>query len=351
MRTILGIETSCDETGIALITGKDGSTEVSILSEAIHSQVKTHQEYGGVVPELAAREHLVNLPLLTDSVLQEAGLSLTDVDLIGVTAGPGLKGCLLNGLLFASGIATSLNIPVYPVNHIEAHVLSVLLENPTFEFPFLTLIVSGGHTELHLVSDIGRYTLLARTTDDAAGEAFDKSAKLLGLPYPGGPILAQYADRYAEKCLPSPPTTGFTLPKVMRHQAGFSFSGLKTAIALLIKEHGGEETDEALKEELAWAIQQSIIDALLSKVERALAQTQCKKLAVCGGVSANRALRSAVQALPDLACAFPSLTHCMDNGTMIALVAHLRTQRELPSLPFKAIPRAPIETESMEGEV
>ncbi|MCB0320320.1 MAG: tRNA (adenosine(37)-N6)-threonylcarbamoyltransferase complex transferase subunit TsaD, partial [Bdellovibrionales bacterium] len=195
--TVLGIETSCDETGIALFQGKRSElSQGTLLAERVHSQTDTHQAYGGVVPELAAREHTKSLPVLTDLVLREAGINLSDIDLIGVTTGPGLKGCLLTGILFAQGLALRHEIPLGAVNHLEGHILSVILDNPEIHFPFISLIVSGGHTELHYVSQVGDYALIARTSDDAAGEAFDKSANLLGIPYPGGAALAELADSF-----------------------------------------------------------------------------------------------------------------------------------------------------------
>ena len=351
-RKVLGIETSCDETGVSLIYASEQDSSVTIAKELIHSQISLHAEYGGVVPELAAREHLKNLPLLTDTVLSQEGLRAKEIDLIAVTVGPGLKGCLLNGMLFASGLAASHDIPLYGVNHIEAHVLSVFIENPHLDFPFLTLVVSGGHTELHLVTAVGEYTLLARTIDDAAGEAFDKSAKLLGLAYPGGPALSKHADSFSE--LPSfSGSSRFTLPRVMLKQPGFSFSGLKTAISLLISSETTDDTaiDNALLTELAWTIQESIVELLVRKVRKAVQETRCKTLVVCGGVSANRRLREALSSEKLLSCHFPATRHCVDNGTMIALTAHLRRNAGLPPAPFEAMPRWPIETHKLEERV
>ncbi|MCB0329871.1 MAG: tRNA (adenosine(37)-N6)-threonylcarbamoyltransferase complex transferase subunit TsaD, partial [Bdellovibrionales bacterium] len=316
----------------------------SILSEKVHSQIDTHRDYGGVVPELAAREHLRNLPLLTSAAMKEAGASFQDLDLIAVTTGPGLKGSLLSGMLFASGLATANCLPLIPVNHIEAHVLSVLLENPKLPFPFLSLVVSGGHTELQHVKGIGNYTLLARTTDDAAGEAFDKSAKLLDLPYPGGPALAKLADAFSGQ-------SRFELPRVMLKQPGFSFSGLKTAIALLIRNQESLLQDLQLLQEVSHSIQAGIVEVLVRKVKRAIRHTGCNTLAVCGGVSANEHLRKALREIPDVQCHFPAHRHCMDNGTMIALTGYLRTVNILPQAPFEATPRWPIETHSDIGAV
>ncbi len=225
---VLGIETSCDETAVALIRyGTDGRHE--LLGEIISSQNNIHEQYGGVVPELASREHLKNLPLLYDALLGKCQVDLSAVDLIGVTQGPGLKGCLLIGLSFGQGLAEASGKPMLGVNHIEGHLLAPRLDNPSLEFPYMCLIVSGGHTEILEVKGVGDYELVARTQDDAAGEAFDKSANLLSLPYPGGARLASLAD--------SVTSSRFKLPKVMREQAGFSFWGLKTAFLLLTKKN------------------------------------------------------------------------------------------------------------------
>ena len=229
MPFILGIESSCDESAAAILQYEIDSSDVHIVSEFISSQVALHQSYGGVVPELAAREHLRNLPFVVSEVLDRAKLAVKDLSSIAVSRGPGLKGCLLMGLNFARGLALSATVPLIGVNHIEAHLLSARLDNPDLEYPFLALIVSGGHTEVHYVPEVGKYELIARTIDDAAGEAFDKSANLLGFPYPGGAALAALAGEAS--------SSRFKLPKVMRESEGFSFSGLKTAIALLVRKH------------------------------------------------------------------------------------------------------------------
>lgn len=330
---VLGIDTSCDDTGIAVI--KAGSQDLStIVAENVSSQVDLHLPYGGVVPELAARSHMQNLPLVLEHTLKEAEISLSDLSAIGVTRGPGLKGCLLMGVSFAKGLALARNIPLLGINHIEGHVLAAQLDNPELSFPFLALVVSGGHTEIIIAHELGSYELVARTIDDAAGEAFDKSAHLLGFPYPGGPALARLAD----ECSGS----SFNLPKVMREAEGFSFSGLKTAIALLIKKE--QEQLDRVRAELAHAIQQAIIDALEFKVKKALEETGLKRLAVTGGVSANVALRTRLTALNACSVYFPKMSHSIDNGAMIAYTALKRFQNgERHNLELDVLSRWPLE--------
>ncbi len=334
---ILGIETSCDETALSVLEFE--GTTVRVLSEEISSQIKLHEAYGGVVPELAAREHLANLPIMLESTLSKAGTALKDIAAIAVTSGPGLKGCLLMGVGFAKGLALSHNIPLVGVNHIEGHILAPQIENRELHFPYLALVVSGGHTEIVHVQGVGKYHILARTMDDAAGEAFDKAANLLHFPYPGGPRLAALADqsRPAQK-------SRFVLPKVMREAEGFSFSGLKTAIALLVKREGGIATDEKLKGEICWVIQESIVDALMHKLKDAIHRTGIRSVAVTGGVSANKFLRDEVSKLPGVKAYFPSMTHCTDNGTMIAFVGGLRfLQGERSDSGMEVISRWPVE--------
>lgn len=316
---VLGIETSCDETAVALIECS-GKIPARILAEEISSQTHIHEQYGGVVPELAAREHLRNLPLLLERVLSDARLDIDALDLIAVTRGPGLKGCLLIGLDFAKGLALGSGKPLLGVNHIEGHILSAMLDNPELEFPFLALIVSGGHTEILDVRAVGDYRVVARTKDDAAGEAFDKSANLLGFTYPGGAKLAALADSVA--LLPIP--RELELPQVMRDADGFSFSGLKTAIALKVKKSARELQDPQQRALLAKSIQSGIVSTLTDKLSVAITDTGCRRVVVSGGVSANRALREAVSALPKVSVYVPSSRHCMDNAAMIAYTGALR---------------------------
>lgn len=327
---LLGIESSCDETALCLLEMKDDSWR--IVSEAISSQTEVHVEYGGVVPELAAREHLAHLPLLYEEV---AAPHEEEIDALAVTVGPGLKGCLLTGALYAQGLSKGLDIPVYGVNHIEGHLLAPLLENPSLSFPYLALVVSGGHTEIHLVEGVGEYTLFSRTIDDAAGEAFDKSAHLLGFPYPGGPQLAALADSYTGEA-------GEPLPTVMKGKPGFSFSGLKTAIALRIQAAGEVSGEE--RQKLAAVIQDGIVQSLIAKLEKAMEATGCRTLTVTGGVAANRSLRERVAELSSDHF-FPDMKHCMDNAAMIAFCAAKRLQvGQTLTQDLGVHPRWPVET-------
>jgi len=334
----LGIETSCDETAVAVLEYDPVSGSSKILSEEVSSQSDLHSAYGGVVPELASREHLTNLPLLIDVGMKRAALQFSDLSVIGVTRGPGLKGCLLIGLGVAQGISLSHKLPIVGVNHIEGHILSARLDNPELNFPYLSLVVSGGHTEILEVTGVGQYGLVARTIDDAAGEAFDKSANLLGFEYPGGAKLAALADQFSK--------TNFKLPKVMREAQGFSFSGLKTAISLLVKEHSAQlGQDSNLKGELAYAIQDSIIDALVYKLKEALSSTRHRSVAVVGGVSANSRLRAVVSELRNCKVYFAKPEHCVDNAAMIAYTAALRfAAGERLSAGVEVLSRWPVES-------
>jgi N6-L-threonylcarbamoyladenine synthase len=334
---VLALETSCDETAVAVLNAPAGSRP-TVVAEKISSQIKIHADYGGVVPELAAREHLRALPWMVEETLKEAQTSLDAVELLAVTRGPGLKGCLLIGCGFAKAIALTRSIPLIGVNHIEGHLLAPLMDNPELDFPYLALVVSGGHTEIHIVRGVGVYELLNRTNDDAAGEAFDKSANLLGLEYPGGPRLAALADRFT--------TSEFVLPRVMRNDPGISFSGLKTAIALLVQKQGSAvATDEALRGRLAFSIQEAIVTALVDKLEAAVKTTGIKHIAITGGVSANRALRARVGALPKIKVYLPGNLHCMDNAAMIGYVGVERYRRgERNDLTTDVKSRWPVET-------
>lgn len=342
---VLGVETSCDETAVALIRGAANAADRSahienleILAEEIASQSNVHELYGGVVPELASREHLRNLPLLVDKVLRDSSIQPQQLSAVAVTQGPGLLGCLLVGINFSKGFALAHNLPLVGVNHIEAHLLSPRLAAKNIEFPFLALVVSGGHTELHLVRGIGRYELLARTHDDAAGEAFDKSAHLLGFEYPGGPRLAAAADAHRQQGRGS----RFSLPKVMQGSEGFSFSGLKTAISLLIKRNA--PLDANVQAELAHTVQEGIVNTLVQKLMDAVARTGVKRVAVSGGVSANRRLREILTQQPELEVYFPDMKHCMDNAVMIAALGLERFSRAgLPKTEIAAHSRWSVE--------
>ncbi|ARP82167.1 tRNA (adenosine(37)-N6)-threonylcarbamoyltransferase complex transferase subunit TsaD [Bordetella genomosp. 8] len=323
---ILGFESSCDETGVAAVC-----TERGLLAHALHTQIAMHQEYGGVVPELASRDHVRRVVPLTRQVLREAGLAVSDIDAVAYTAGPGLAGALLVGASVAQAFAWARDLPAIAIHHLEGHLLSPLLADPRPEFPFVALLVSGGHTQLMRVDGVGRYTLLGETLDDAAGEAFDKSAKLLGLGYPGGPALASLAEQ-------GDPAR-FELPRPMLHSGDldFSFSGLKTAVLTRVKalRQAGGEPDPAAIADLAAATQAAIVDVLAAKAAKALKETGLRRLVVAGGVGANKALRERLAAsLPRLKAQayFPPLSLCTDNGAMIAFAAGERVKAGLAVL-------------------
>jgi N6-L-threonylcarbamoyladenine synthase len=310
---VLGIESSCDETGLAILEWDPSSRRSSIIAEVLASQVALHERYGGVVPELASREHMRNIPLLFDQVLNKAGIGLEAIDALGVTCGPGLKGCLLIGVTFAQGLQAMHQVPLFPVNHIEGHILSAEMHFPELRPPYIALVVSGGHTEIVWVADLGKYTCLARTRDDAAGEAFDKSANLLGLGYPGGAQMAALADT-------APGSKRFSLPRIAREMEGFSFSGLKTAVLLLTKKHESLlRDDKSARAELAWVIQDAIVDSLVHKVRKEVL-SRGVPLVICGGVSANKELQARLRAVCKEVYV-PPMAHCVDNGAMIAYVA------------------------------
>jgi N6-L-threonylcarbamoyladenine synthase len=322
---VLGFESSCDETGVALVC-----TEKGLLSHALHTQVAMHAAYGGVVPELASRDHVRRVIPLTRTVLQEADLTLNDVSAVAYTAGPGLAGALLVGASVAQSLAWSLALPAIPIHHLEGHLLSPRMSQPCPEFPFVALLVSGGHTQLMRVDDVGQYTLLGETMDDAAGEAFDKTAKLLGLGYPGGPALAKLAEQGQAGVI--------NLPRPMLHSGNldFSFSGLKTAVLTRLKHAQAlPVVSDSLAADLAAATQEAIVDVLVSKSIKALDQTGLKRLVVAGGVGANRLLRSKLaQALTrrKVETFFPPLELCTDNGAMIAFAAAQRLSRGMIDL-------------------
>ncbi len=315
---VLGVESSCDETGIALY-----DTERGLLAHALHSQVAMHEAYGGVVPELASRDHVRRAIPLLEQVLSDSGESVSSIDAIAYTQGPGLAGALLVGASVANGLALALNKPVIGVHHLEGHLLSPLLATQPPAFPFVALLVSGGHTQLMRVDAVGQYTLLGETLDDAAGEAFDKSAKLLGLGYPGGPAIS----RLAESGDPSL----FELPRPMLHSKNldFSFSGLKTAVLTLVKKQEGELT-EAMRAAIARAFVDAIVDVLVAKCLAAIKHTGMKRLVIAGGVGANAQLRKALNETAvkkRFEVFYPELALCTDNGAMIALAGALRIAR------------------------
>ncbi|MDH1704074.1 tRNA (adenosine(37)-N6)-threonylcarbamoyltransferase complex transferase subunit TsaD [Comamonas terrigena] len=318
---ILGIESSCDETGVALVRLPDGGAVPQLLSHALHSQIDMHRAYGGVVPELASRDHIRRVLPLTEHVLKESGTTLQDVDVVAFTRGPGLAGALLVGAGVACALGAALDRPVLGVHHLEGHLLSPFLSEDPPEFPFIALLVSGGHTQLMRVDGVGDYAILGETIDDAAGEAFDKSAKLMGLPYPGGPELSRLAEGGDPEA--------FKLPRPLLHSGDldFSFAGLKTAVLTQAKKLGDDL--EARKADLAASTQAAIVDVLVRKTLTALKDTGMHRVVVAGGVGANKLLRAQLNA----ACAkrqirvhYPELHLCTDNGAMIAMAAAMRLQ-------------------------
>lgn len=322
---VLGFESSCDETGVALYDSERG-----LLAHALYSQVAMHAEYGGVVPELASRDHIRKLTPLLEQVLSEAGVTSAAVDAVAYTAGPGLVGALLTGAAYARSLAFAWGVPALPVHHMEGHLLAPMLEPSPPEFPFVALLVSGGHTLLVDVQGLGRYTLLGESLDDAVGEAFDKTAKLLELGYPGGPAIQQLAEQ-----LPDGDVSLFKFSRPMTDRPGldFSFSGLKTQVITHVNKFreqnkiaAAEELPEKVKVHVAAAFQDAVVDTLRIKCQRALQQTGGNQLVVAGGVGANTALRQALSALPDVHVYFPAMAFCTDNGAMIAYAGYRRLQ-------------------------
>jgi N6-L-threonylcarbamoyladenine synthase len=310
---VLGIESSCDETGIALYDSNKG-----LLGHTLHSQIKLHSAYGGVVPELASRDHIKYIIPLIDQLFNDNSISINSIDSIAYTAGPGLSGALLVGSSLAEALAYSLNIPSIPIHHLEGHLLAPMLEEDKPSFPFLALLVSGGHSQLIDVKDIGQYEIIGDTLDDAAGEAFDKTAKLLGLGYPGGAALSELA----EKGIPE-----FDLPRPLlnSHGLNFSFSGLKTAVLTLVKKQ--KTLTNEVKANIAFAFQEAITDVLVKKSIKALNQTGYNNIVVSGGVGANKKLREKLRLHSknkNFNTYFPKLEFCTDNGAMIALAGALR---------------------------
>ena len=331
---ILGIETSCDETGVALYDGERG-----LLGHVLYSQVELHAEYGGVVPELASRDHVRKLLPLIKQLFSETGVERNDIDGVAFTAGPGLVGALLVGAAVGRSLAWSWGVPAVGVHHMEGHLLAPMLEEDAPQFPFVALLVSGGHTLLVEVNRIGDYQILGESLDDAAGEAFDKTAKLLDLGYPGGPALAQLAMRGDPQrfCFPRPMTD--------RPGLDFSFSGLKTFTLNTWQQHG---PDEQTRADVARAFEDAVVDTMAIKCRRALKETGLKQLVVAGGVSANRRLRSRLAELADESGGkvyYPRPEFCTDNGAMIAYAGYLRLNAgQQEPLAFSAAPRWPLES-------
>ncbi|RCU51723.1 MULTISPECIES: tRNA (adenosine(37)-N6)-threonylcarbamoyltransferase complex transferase subunit TsaD [Corallincola] len=330
---VLGIETSCDETGIAIVDDHAG-----LIANQLYSQVKLHADYGGVVPELASRDHVRKIVPLIRAAMAEANCSADDIDGVAFTRGPGLVGALLVGATVGRSLAYSWNVPAVGVHHLEGHLLAPMLEENVPEFPFVALLVSGGHTQLIRVDGIGQYELLGESIDDAAGEAFDKTAKLIGLDYPGGPLLAKMAEAG------TPGVFKFPRPMTDRPGLDFSFSGLKTAAATAIR---AADASDQTKADIAHAFQQAVIDTVAIKCRRALEQTQLKRLVVAGGVSANLELRrqlAELMAERQGEVFYPAPQFCTDNGAMIAYAGLQRLKAgETQPLSVTTRPRWPLE--------
>ena len=341
---ILGIETSCDETGIAVYDDEKG-----LLSHELYSQVKLHADYGGVVPELASRDHVRKIIPLIEKAMEDANTKPSEIDGVAFTQGPGLVGALLVGSSVGRSLAYAWNVPAVGVHHMEGHLLAPMLEDDAPAFPFVALLVSGGHSMLVKVEGIGQYEVLGESIDDAAGEAFDKTAKLLGLDYPGGPLLAKLAEKGE--------AGHYKFPRPMTDRPGldFSFSGLKTFAANTIRDADltgntdlTAEQVEQTKANIAYAFQEAVVDTLIIKCKRALKQTGLKRLVIAGGVSANTMLRAEMKALmQDLKgeVFYPSLAYCTDNGAMIAYAGMQRLKAgETLALSSQAKPRWPLDT-------
>lgn len=351
---VLGIESSCDETGVALVQCEAGSGSEQVpvlLAHALHSQIVMHQAFGGVVPELASRDHIRRVLPLTQEVLETADCRLSDIDVVAYTRGPGLAGALLVGAGVACALGASIGKPVLGVHHLEGHLLSPFLSDDPPQFPFVALLVSGGHTQLMRVDGVGRYVLLGESIDDAAGEAFDKSAKLMGLAYPGGPLLARMAEEGNPKA--------YALPRPLLHSGNldFSFAGLKTAVLVQSQKMiaaAGASAFEALSRvqqcDLAASTQAAIVDVLVRKSMTALKETGLTRLVVAGGVGANRHLRSQLNEActkRNIRVHYPELHLCTDNGAMIALAAAMRlqsgSQKACAHYAFDVKPRWPLD--------
>ena len=334
---VLGLETSCDETGLAifdselLAEGKSG-----LLGQVLYSQIELHATYGGVVPELASRDHIRKLVPLFEELLAQCNIDKQDIDAVAFTKGPGLIGALMTGALFGRSLAYALDIPAIGVHHMEGHLLSPLLGANPPEFPFVSLLVSGGHTLLVAAHAIGEYEILGESIDDAAGECFDKAAKMLGLPYPGGPNVARLAE--------NGDSNAYELPRPMLHRGlNFSFSGMKTAVHNLIKDTPGSDTDEQVRADIAASFQHAVVDTLVKKCVKALKQTGMKQLVIAGGVSANLHLRQTLEqelAKINATVHYAPLELCTDNGAMIAYAGYERLQAgQADDLAVSCVPR------------
>ena len=309
----LGIETSCDETAIAVFDSEQG-----IIGESVYSQIKMHAEYGGVVPELASRDHCVKIITVLEEALGD--IDLHSIDQVAYTSGPGLLGALLIGESFAQGLSTALNVPLIPINHLEGHLMSPIMEFPEITVPYISLLVSGGHSMIVDVEDRGDYKILGQSQDDAVGEAFDKVGKLLGLPYPGGPHIEKMALEGNPKA--------YEFPRPMMHSDNLdlSFSGLKTAVLYTVRDI--DDLNDQVKADVAASFQQAVIDVLTKKIKKAIELTGRDEVIIAGGVAANKALRSAIKELENsmgIKVYYPDLKYCGDNAAMIAFVGSLRS--------------------------
>ena len=329
---VLGIETSCDDTGVAIYDNEQG-----LLGHALYSQIETHQEYGGVVPELAARDHIRKVIPLVDAVLKQANCERNSINGIAYTSGPGLAGALLAGSAVAKGLAFSWGVPAIGVHHMEGHMLAPMLEDNAPEFPFVALLVSGGHTLLAEVKAIGEYTILGQTVDDAVGEAFDKTAKILGLGYPGGPAIAKAAEQG------DPKRFKFPRPMIDRPGMDFSYSGLKTSALNTVEK---ELIDQQTVNDIAYAFQDAAVDTLVIKCKRALVHTKAKRIVIAGGVGANIRLREQLKIMTKkMRCElyYPRIEFCTDNGAMIAYAGAQRLHQASSDLGFQVKPRWSLE--------
>lgn len=334
---VLGLETSCDETGLAIFDSElleQGQS--GLLGQVLYSQIELHATYGGVVPELASRDHIRKLVPLLDELLAQCNLTKNEIDAIAYTKGPGLIGALMTGALFGRSLAYGLGVPAIGIHHMEGHLLSPLLgENPP-RFPFVSLLVSGGHTLLVAAHGIGEYQILGESIDDAAGECFDKAAKMLGLPYPGGPNVAKLAE--------NGDPTAYDLPRPMLHRGlDFSFSGMKTAVHNLIKDTPGSDSDPQVRSDIAASFQHAVVDTLVRKCVKALKQTGMSQLVIAGGVSANLQLRQSLEtelAKINATVHYAPLELCTDNGAMIAFAGYQRLQAgQADDLSVSCVPR------------
>tara|TARA_B100000700_G_scaffold316612_1_gene406477 strand:+ start:753 stop:1748 length:996 start_codon:yes stop_codon:yes gene_type:complete len=317
---VLGIESSCDETSASIVKNRE------MISNIVHSQ-EIHSEYGGVVPEIASREHQKNIVFVVDRALEKANISINDIDGIAVTYGAGLKGALLVGLNFAKGLSIALGIPYIGVNHLEGHLYSNIMDNDNINFPFISLIVSGGHTQIWKVDEIGKYTLLANTVDDAAGEAFDKGARLLGLSYPGGPEIQKASDGG------NPDYIDFPRPSVKNSEFNFSFSGLKTSLLYKLQKLNKLDIENNLKN-IASSYQEAIVDTLLDRIERVALKNNINQVSIAGGVAANKRFREKSKTLSEnknIDIYFPHLSLCTDNAGMIAMAGYSKLENNFNS--------------------